>query len=41
MEGRGILYLNNGNKYEGHFNNDLKEGKGIYYFNNGDRYEGD
>ena len=41
MEGRGMLYLNNGNKYEGHFNNDLKEGKGIYYFNNGDRYEGD
>jgi len=44
-EGKGILYGDNGDKYEGDFRNDKKEGKGIYYWNiepfKGDRYEGD
>ena len=39
-EGKGILFYNNGNKYEGDFKNDKKEGKGIMYFNNGNKYEG-
>ena len=40
-EGKGIIYFNNGDRYEGDWKNDKKEGKGIFYFNNGDRYEGD
>ena len=40
MEGKGILYFNNGNKYDGEFKNGLREGKGILYYNNGDKYEG-
>jgi hypothetical protein len=40
-EGKGIFFYNNGNKYEGDFNNGKKEGKGIMYFNNGNKYEGD
>ena len=45
MEGKGIFYLNNGDRYEGDWKNDKYDGKGIYYYNNepwkGDRYEGD
>ena len=40
-EGKGIMYWNNGDRYEGDWKNDKIEGKGIYYYNNGDRYEGD
>ena len=41
MDGKGIYYYNNGDRYEGDFRNHKKEGKGIYYYNDGDRYEGD
>ena len=40
-EGKGILYLKNGDRYEGDFKNDIMEGKGIYYYKNGDREMGD
>ena len=40
-EGKGILYINGGDRLEGDFKNGIPEGKGIYYYNNGDRYEGD
>ena len=40
IDGKGILYYNNGNKYEGNWKNDKKEGKGILYYNNGNKYEG-
>ena len=42
---RGIMYYNNGNRYEGDFKNDKFEGKGIFYFDRepfkGVIYEGD
>ena len=41
MEGKGIYYYTNGNRYEGNFRNGRIEGKGIFYWNNGNRYEGD
>jgi hypothetical protein len=41
MEGKGILYFNNGNKYDGEFKNGLREGKGILYYKNGDIYNGE
>ena len=31
--GKGVLYLYNGDRYEGEFENDKRTGKGIYYFN--------
>ena len=37
MEGKGIYYFNNGDRYEGEWKNDKREGKGKYYYNNGDR----
>ena len=40
-EGKGIFYINNGNRYEGDWKNDKYEGKGIFYYNKGDKYEGD
>ena len=40
-EGRGKLFLKNGDIYEGEWKNDKKEGKGIYYFQTGNKYEGD
>ena len=30
-EGKGIMYWNDGDRYEGEWKNDKKEGKGIYY----------
>ena len=39
-DGKGIMYYNNGDRYEGDFRNDKKDGKGIYYYNNGDRSMG-
>ena len=44
-EGKGIMYWNDGDIYDGEWRNGDYEGKGIYYFNKepfkGDRYEGD
>ena len=37
-DGKGIMYWNDGDRYEGDYKN---EGKGIYYHNNGDRMMGD
>ena len=31
-EGKGIIYWNNGDRYEGEWRNDRMDGKGIYYF---------
>ena len=41
MEGKGIKYLSDGDRYEGDWKNNLPEGKGVYYYNNGNRYEGE
>ena len=41
IEGKGIYYYNNGNRYVGDFKNEKREGKGIFYWNDGNRYEGD
>ena len=41
MEGKGILYYNEGHRYKGEFKNNLKEGKGIDYCSNGDKYIGE
>ena len=35
MEGKGILYYNDGERYEGEFLNDKKDGKGILYYKDG------
>ena len=35
------MTYNNGNKYEGDWENSKKEGKGIYYYNSFDIYEGE
>jgi len=40
MEGYGIYYSSNGDKYEGEWKNHQKEGYGIYYFSNGAKSEG-
>jgi hypothetical protein len=37
----GIIYLNNGARYDGDFIEGIMEGKGTYYYANGDKYEGD
>ncbi len=39
MDGKGIYYLNNGDKFEGEYKNDKAEGKGIYYYINGNKYD--
>jgi hypothetical protein len=39
MNGNGICYYYNGDKYIGQFANDKLQGKGVYYYSNGDRYE--
>ena len=41
MEGKGIYYYKNGDRYEGDVKNGKREGKGILYFKNGDREMGD
>ena len=33
--------MNNGDRYEGDWKNDVPDGKGIYYYSNGDREMGD
>ena len=44
-QGKGTMYLDAGDRYEGDYNNNKREGKGIYYCNRdpfrGERYEGD
>ena len=40
-EGKGIYYVNNGDRYEGEWRNDKRDGKGIEYFHDGDIYEGE
>jgi hypothetical protein len=39
MEGKGIYYHVNGDRYEGDYKNDKKQGKGIFYFMNGKKLE--
>jgi len=41
MEGKGIYYYANGNKYEGDYKAGKMDGKGIIYCVDGRRYEGD
>ena len=41
FHGKGVLtYKNGGNKYEGHWKNDLRHGKGVHTFSNGQKVEG-
>ena len=35
MNGKGIFYFNNGDKYDGEFKDDTINGKGILYFKDG------
>ena len=35
MEGYGIFYFNNGNRYDGEGKNSKKDGKARFYFNDG------
>lgn len=39
--GQGLYEWNNGDRYEGTFQNGKRHGKGVFVWNNGDRYEGD
>ena len=39
-EGDGYIYYENGDIYNGHKENGLKEGKGILIKSNGDKFEG-
>ena len=41
MEGKGIFYYNNGNKYDGEYKNNKNEGKGTFYYNDDDIYDGE
>ena len=36
--GKGIVYLNGGDRYEGDVKKDKAYGKGIYYYNNRKKY---
>jgi hypothetical protein len=40
MNGQGIFFYGNGNRFEGGFSDDRIHGYGTYFFNNGDRYVG-
>ena len=39
MDGEGILYYANGERFEGKFKEDLKNGKGTHFFKNGTSVE--
>ena len=39
-KGKGSLFLNNGDKYEGEFNNDKFNGFGTYFWKDGTKYNG-
>ena len=41
MEGYGIIYFPNGDKYEGYIVKWKKEGYGIYYYSNGNKFKGE
>ena len=41
IHGKGIYYVENGNKYDGDWKDDKIHGKGIYYVENGVKYDGD
>jgi len=41
MKGKGIFFFSDGDKYEGEWNNDLREGKGTMLKADGTKYEGD
>ena len=42
MEGKGIFYCSNGEKYEGDWKNNKRDGKGEYFLKDGIKiYEGD
>ena len=40
MDGYGILYYSNGDRFEGNWNNNDKSDYGIYYYSNGDIFKG-
>ena len=40
MDGKGIFYFINGDRYKGKWKSDLMDGKGIYYYNNDNKYKG-
>jgi hypothetical protein len=40
-EGKGKIYYNNGETYEGDFKNDVAEGNGVFISPNGDKYKGE
>ena len=40
MQGEGIFFYANGNRFEGAFANDKLHGEGTYYYSNVDRYVG-
>ena len=39
-EGKGIMYYNNGDRYEGEFKNGVREGEGILFYKNGQKDKG-
>lgn len=39
-EGFGVLYISNGEKFEGHFCNDIIHGKGVYFKRDGNIISG-
>ncbi len=40
MHGQGLLILNDGSFYAGHFKNDFFHGRGLFYFADGSFYNG-
>ena len=39
-EGYGVIYYNNGDRYEGNFSNNVKNGEGTYYYKSGMSWTG-
>ncbi len=39
-KGKGIEFYSNGEKYEGDFDDDVKNGKGVMIYKSGKRFEG-
>ena len=40
LSGKGTYFCNNGDKYEGNFEENKAEGSGTYTYNDGNKYEG-
>ena len=40
-KGRGVLYLSNGDKFEGEFKEDMIHGRGVYLRSNGQSFTGE